>query len=116
MTGLGGPRNLKRTTPAVCLVSIYVFGSGYVLAQSAQITGRVTDSTGAVVPGAGITVHNVATGVDRSASTNQDGYYTVPLLQPAEYRVMVEHRGFKPVTRSGVVLEVDQRAELNFAL
>jgi hypothetical protein len=84
--------------------------------QTAQITGRVTDSTGAVVPGTSITVTNVATGVDRKAATNEAGYYTVPLLPPGEYRVAVRQQGFKPITRSGLVLEVDQRAELNFTL
>ena len=84
--------------------------------QTAQITGRVTDATGAVVPGTAITVTNAATGIERKASTNEAGYYTAPLLLPGEYRVAVQQQGFKPVTRSGIVLEVDQRAELNFVL
>ncbi len=84
--------------------------------QTAQVTGRVTDSTGAVVPGVAITVTNVATGVDRKAATNEAGYYTVPLLPPGEYRMALRQQGFKPITRSGIILEVDQRAELNFTL
>ena len=84
--------------------------------QTAQITGRVTDATGAVIPGAAITVTNVATGVDRKVASNEAGYYTVPLLPPGEYRLAVQQQGFKPITRSGIILEVDQRAELNFTL
>jgi hypothetical protein len=86
------------------------------LAQTALVTGRVTDSTGAVVPGTGVTATQVATGIDRRASTNQDGYYTIPLLPPGEYRFAVQQQGFKPITRTGLILEVDQRAELNFTL
>ena len=89
---------------------------GLAIAQTAQLSGRVADATGAVVPGASITVTNVATRADRRVSTNEDGYYTAPLLPPGEYRVAVEHQGFRPIARSGVVLEVDQRAELNFTL
>jgi hypothetical protein len=85
-------------------------------AQSAQITGRVTDSTGAVVPATTIVVRQVATGIDRTATTSDDGYYTVPLLPPGEYRVAVQRQGFRPVTRSGIILQVDQRAEINFSL
>ncbi len=85
-------------------------------AQSARITGRVTDVTGAVVPGTLITVTSASTGAERKVTTNQEGYYTVPLLLPGEYRVSIDHPGFKPITRSGVILDVDQRAELDFTL
>jgi hypothetical protein len=98
------------------LVSAVLLAVSTAFTQTAQITGRVTDESGAVIPGAAIIVVNVATGQDRHASTNQDGYFTVPLLLPGEYKVMVEQKGFKPIARSGVVLEVDQRAELNFVL
>jgi hypothetical protein len=98
------------------LVSAVLLAVSTAFAQTAQITGRVTDESGAVIPGTAIIVVNVATGQDRHASTNQDGYFTVPLLLPGEYKVTVEQKGFKPIARSGVVLEVDQRAELNFVL
>ena len=61
-----------------------------VYAQTAQITGRVTDASGAVAPGAAITVRNVGTGIDRRVTTNVDGYYAVPLLSPGQYR---DHHG-----------------------
>ena len=87
-----------------------------VAAQTATVSGRVTDSTGAVVPGTSITITNVATGVARKVAANSEGYYTVPLLPPGEYRVAVEQQGFKTIQRSGIVLEVDQRAQLDFTL
>ncbi len=85
-------------------------------AQTAQIVGRVTDASGAVVPGTAIRIINVATGIARDVQTNSDGYYAVPLLQPGEYAASAEQKGFKTVNRSGLLLEVDQRAELNFTL
>jgi hypothetical protein len=85
-------------------------------AQTAEITGRVIDASGAVVPGADVTVLSLASGRDRGVPTNSEGYYTVPLLLPGEYRITVQHAGFKPIVRSGVVLVVDQHAELNFTL
>ncbi len=100
--------------PRVLLLGFFAISSAW--AQTAQITGRVTDATGAVVPGTAITVTNVATSADRRVSTNEDGYFTVPLLLPGEYRVTAESKGFRSISRSGIVLEVDQRAELNFTL
>ncbi len=101
--------------PALCALLATVVAP-WCLAQTAQITGRVTDSTGAVIPGTSITVTNVATGAERKVTTNEVGYYTVPLLPPGAYRIHIEQEGFKPITRSGIILEVDQRAELNFTL
>ncbi|MBI4910782.1 MAG: TonB-dependent receptor [Acidobacteria bacterium] len=86
------------------------------LAQTAQVAGRVSDPTGAVVPGANIRITNVATSVARNTQTNADGYYAIPLLQPGGYSIIVEQKGFKTITRSGITLEVDQRAEINFKL
>ena len=93
-----------------------LFGTLNASAQTARISGRVTDATGAVVPATSVTVTNVAIGANRRVTTNPEGYYAVPLLLPGDYRVSVEHAGFKPIVQSGIVLEVDQRAELNFTL
>ncbi|MDP2999628.1 MAG: TonB-dependent receptor [Bryobacterales bacterium] len=85
-------------------------------AQTAQITGRVTDASGAAVPGVGIAIRSTTTGAERRAQTNEAGLFTVPLLQPGTYDVRVERQGFKPISQAGIALEVDQRAELNFSL
>ncbi len=108
-------RIFSLASAAVPLIAFFL-GAVNLHAQSARIAGRVTDATGAVVPGTKITVTNAGTGAERKVSVNEDGYYTVPLLLPGEYRLAVEHQGFKAITRSGVVLEVDQRAEVNFVL
>ena len=110
------PRCSMRLANVALCVAAVLSAVSTARAQTALITGRVTDASGAVVPATSITVTNVATASDRKVATNEDGYYTVAQLLPGEYRVTVEHPGFKPVTRSGIILDVDQRAELDFAL
>lgn len=107
---------LKRLPTVVLFLVAAWVKTPEAFAQNAQITGRITDASGAVIPGTYITLTNTGTGVDRKVTASDDGYYTVPLLLPGEYRVTVEHSGFRSAVRSGVVLEVDQRAELNFTL
>src|SRR5258708_9268292 len=81
-----------------------------------EITGTVTDATGAVVAGAGVTVTNVSTNQIRRLETNRTGNYTVPFLVPGIYNVQAETAGFKTATRSNVDLQVDTVARINFAL
>jgi hypothetical protein len=85
-------------------------------AQGAEVTGRVTDPTGAVVPSAVVSVLNVETGVRYPAQTNHDGYYGVPSLVPGRYQISVNASGFKPVLRTGIVLQVEQVARFDFKL
>ncbi len=92
-----------------------LLASSVVWAQ-AEITGRIVDPTGAVVPSAQVTVLNVETGVHYPAHANHDGYFTVPRLDPGKYQVEVKAPGFKPVLRSGIVLQVEQVARIDFSL
>ena len=77
------------------LATILVTSVKTSLAQTAQITGRITDSSGAVIQGAAVKVINVDNGMQREASSDIDGFYTVPLLQPGNYRITAEQPGFK---------------------
>jgi hypothetical protein len=81
-----------------------VFAQG----TTAQIVGRITDPTGSAVPGAAIKVTNVDTGSVREAETNDSGAYVLPLLLPGKYRLTITKEGFRPVTRTGITLLVDQ--------
>ena len=76
------------------------------MAQSERgtITGTVQDASGAVVPGAKVTLTNTLTGVTISVPSNAEGEYTVPQLQVGTYSVKVEKEGFRPATVSGLVL------------
>jgi Carboxypeptidase regulatory-like domain len=80
------------------------------------LTGTVTDSSGGVVPGATVTATNAATGIAESVATNQQGGYTMPLLQPGNYSVTIELPGFKRYVRSGVSIEIAQTTRLDAQL
>ena len=86
------------------------------LSQTGQITGRVTDSSGAVMPGASVAITNEATGTARETMTNEAGYYTIPVLPASTYRVSVQASGFKSVSRSALKLDVEQILQADFVL
>ena len=90
--------------------------AGFAFAQEGQIGGRVTDPSGAVLPDVKVTVTNADTGVARDTATNSLGYYTVPLLQPGNYKIAAEKQGFRTREQTGIVLQVDQRSTLDFTM
>ncbi len=67
-------------------------------AENGQLTGTVTDQSGAVVPSATVTVKNLGTGAQRTTTTAGNGTYSVPSLPPSRYEVTVEKAGFGPYT------------------
>ena len=80
------------------------------------LLGTVQDSSGAVVAGAKVTVREVATNVLRSTTSNELGYYEIPLLPPGTYRIEAEHTGFKKFLRASLKLEIGQRMEIPVVL
>ena len=108
-------RFLKNRLFALIVVMGVGIGSGF--AQStATLSGAVTDPSGAVVPNARITVHSLATGIDRVVVTDEAGLYAVPSLEPGDYQVQVAAAGFSLYTVQKVTLGVDQRVTVNMAL
>ena len=94
-------------------VIVLVFaGRAHAQTTSGLITGTITDSTGAVIPGAHVQLANQATGIQRSAVTDADGYYTVPELQPGVYDVTVNKEGVCRPKLANVHLEVNQSGSL----
>jgi len=85
-------------------------------AQTASVTGRVTDPSGGVVPGATVALVNQATALETRATCNAEGYYTVSLLPPGAYRLVVEKPGFKPIRERDLQLAVGQVARLDYVL
>ncbi|HWB97393.1 MAG TPA: TonB-dependent receptor, partial [Bryobacteraceae bacterium] len=94
---------------------LLVFSAG-LSAQNAELTGRVTDASGAVVPGASITAKNEATGVERNTVTTDAGYYVLSSLPPGDYSLTVSAQGFSPQTQKGIRLAVQQSARLDVSL
>ena len=77
---------------AVCILGLV---EAQAQTTTAQISGQVTDSTGAMVPQAIITITNVDTGVSRKVETSGTGYYVIPLLPPGNYKLTAEKQGFR---------------------
>src|SRR5438132_2688692 len=82
----------------------------------ATIVGRVTDDSGAVVPGANITITNTGTNESRSVTVNDSGEYAIPQLAPGQYTLTAEYTGFNKVVRSGIALETNQQARFDVVL
>jgi hypothetical protein len=84
--------------------------------SNAQVSGLVTDTTGAVIAGAEIRAVNVATNVPYSAVSNGAGIYVLPELLPGPYTISVTAQGFGSENRSGLVLSTGDHLAQNFEL
>lgn len=84
--------------------------------QTASITGRVSDSSGAVVPAASVSARNIATNIESKTVTNDEGYFNLLQLSPGAYTISVEKTGFKSVTEKNLTLVVGQAARINYTL
>ena len=73
-----------------------------------QITGLVTDPSGSVVANAAVDVINQATGQVRSVVSGNDGFYTVPLVNPGAYQVKASAPGFSTLVRNGITVSVGE--------
>lgn len=100
----------------VRLSLMFMLGPGLLAQTQGEITGIVRDSSGAVVPGATVSVTNPATNFTRTALSNEAGVYNFPLLPPGKYNIKVEMPGFRTVTRNDVELQVQQSARLDFTV
>ena len=109
-----------RITEAVAgfVLSILVLYSPNILAQGlfGTISGGVSDSSGAVVPGATVRVINVSTNVVTTLTTNGAGVYVATSLNPGVYNVEAEAKGFKTAIVKDITLEVDANPKINLTL
>jgi hypothetical protein len=81
-----------------------------------MIFGRVLDPQSGAVPGTAVLVTNVETNTAVRLTANDTGYYEANLLLPGSYQVTAEAAGFKKLVRSGIVLPVSTRLEINMTL
>jgi hypothetical protein len=83
---------------------------------TAELNGRVTDTSGAVLPGATVTVTQTATGVERTVVTDETGSYVISNLPTGPYRLEVSLQGFRSYVQTGLVLQVGATPTVNAAL
>ena len=84
--------------------------------SGATLSGTITDPTGAVIPGAQVSIANKATGENRDVTTNAAGLYAAPNLLPGLYDVTVAASGFSTAKESNVTLTVGGQQTLNLPL
>ena len=83
---------------------------------TSAIVGQVTDSTGAGIPGATVTIANHASGARRAAKTDDEGRFNFPQLQPGAYSIKVEAAGFEPQQNDAVSAGLGQKQTVDFVL
>lgn len=90
--------------------------NGWSQAVTATLVGTISDSSGAVVTDAQVTITETQTGVTRRTTTNADGLYSQPYLPPGLYTVEAEKAGFKKVSRQNIQLQVASTVRVDFSL
>lgn len=119
---IAAARDLKHTLFDYGRIAIIAFAGLLfaVRAVDAQVTaslsGTVVDPSGGAVASAGITVKSLETGGERHTFTDASGNYSVLALPLGATEVRVEKNGFKPVDRTGIALQLNQNARVNFQL
>src|SRR3954468_19073970 len=106
---------MKRVLTVVALLIVALSSVAFPQGGRETITGTVPDSGGAVIPGATVTITNLATNVAITQPTSETGSYLLVNLIPGKYQVEVELAGFKRVSQV-VTLEVGQRARVDARL
>src|SRR5882757_6888668 len=93
-------------------LSLVLMSCNLISAQvnTATITGVVTDTSGAALPGTKITLVNTGTNSTVTVKSNGSGLFTIPQLQPGDYKARAEHSGFRAVEKTGVALTVGEPA------
>ena len=85
-------------------------------ATTGSISGLAIDPSGAVIPGATLTVTNITTGVQSKTTSNENGFYSFPSLTVGRYDLMVESAGFTPQKRTGLVIDADNALQIDMTL
>src|SRR5215470_466390 len=102
---------------AICIViSALLATQAFAQNVNATLGGTVADSTGAVLPGATVTVTGIDTGVKTTTISNEAGAYQFPSLQAGNYKVAAELPGFQDFVYERVTLDVAAQLRLNFSL
>jgi Carboxypeptidase regulatory-like domain len=98
--------------------TLLLFSAGRAAAQqaTAQLSGTITDPTGAVVVGAKVTLTNIGTNVARTVVSDKDGAFLFTLVPIGAYQVAVEQAGFDKYLRKGITLQINQNARLDVVL
>jgi len=94
-----------------------VFAAGlFAQSERGNVTGVVTDSTGAVVPNVSVVLTNLATNIPERVTTTSSGEYNAPNLSPGAYRIEIAATGFKRFVEGGVTVTAGATARIDARL
>lgn len=99
-----------------CLFLPLLAVATFAQSSTATLQGLISDPSGAAIPGAEVTISNLATNISRHFTTTDSGIYSFPLLPPGKYRVDVNKEGFRAVSRDNILLQVSDRVSLDLKL
>ncbi|MCI0661968.1 MAG: TonB-dependent receptor [Acidobacteria bacterium] len=109
-------RLLLVTLPIILLTILICQKNSYGQSYQAAVVGQVTDTAGAVIPGAKVTIIDQGTGRTATATTGENGGFTIPQLPPGRYELRVEANSFRRTSRQGLILEIGQTLRINLTL
>ena len=98
------------------VLSLSLASAVFAQQPTADVTGLISDSSGAAVQGAGMEISNIDTGLRWETTSNETGNYVFTSLPPGNYRINIKKPGFEAAARSAFELTVGQRARLDFQL
>src|SRR6476620_10212789 len=113
MPRLNSRMKLAMATIVVACLAGAAFGQN---SGAGTITGTLRDPSGAVVPGASVTLRNTDTRIERKTATTEAGIYSAPFLKPGPYEVSVSKTGFSSVLRKDLTLQVGQTLTVDFSM
>lgn len=112
----GAAAPFRLTVTSLALLLCVLCGVSGAQESRGQITGIVTDNTGAAIPGAQVTAIDLSTNTSTNAISTSEGGYTIPYLSPGLYSVSVEAANFKRLVRERVEVRVGDRVSLDLSL
>src|ERR1051326_637068 len=107
---------ISRVFRATTLLLLTTAWAAFGQTTTGDILGTVHDASGAVVPGAKITVRNLETNQNKETVSSDDGAFRVPLLATGSYELLVEKAGFARYRQSPITLSINEKADINVPL
>ena len=107
---------MNRTPVAALLCLSFAASLTAQLATTTSLVGTITDSTGNVIPNAKVTAVETGTSDRYPAVTNGQGYYSLEFVRVGKYNITAENPGFQRVTKTGIIVEINQTVRTDFTL
>src|ERR1035437_6207168 len=101
---------------SLCLAALFAIAAHAQLATTTSLVGTVTDSSGKLIPNAKVTATETRTLDKYNTTTNGQGNYTFEFVRVGTYSVTVELTGFQRVTKTGVIVDIDQTVRTDILL